>query len=748
MFNIKPINDGKNFHHLSVKDLIEARDLFHIHLMNKKNVIATAIGRYRVRSSDIDIKTGNYIPSKKYPKPKRTLEDSVVPDFAWPCVLVFVRQWADEQTLINDGEDNIIPKSIYMPDGRVIPICVVEASKSITTDVRIDEQALLFPKNLISGGFPLIVYSQGEKRIASVGCLVSDGNKIYALTNKHVVGKEGTEIFSRLNGREVRIGTSCLKQYGKGKFVDLYPGWHGTNLIVNNDVGLIEIDDLSVWKTEVFGIGQINELKDLNTSNISLNLIPKKVSAFGAVSKEMKGEIIALFYRYKSVGGVEYVSDYLIGGRDGQALNIHHGDSGTLWLIEDEEKVNGQKETILRPFALQWGQHEFIDGSLKQARPYAMATSLSNILRELDVDLVRGWNLDQDYSWGKTGHFKIGARACDLVTDKKLLKLLQANKFNIGYSDEDLNFPSRLVKMGSGKFVPLADVADLVWRGSALTVGVSRSNDEQNHFADMDEKHPDVFDNQSLLDLCFTDNGKLVSGWIDKNKWLDFYRQLDQAKPQPRGKKRLGGLPFRVWQMYDLMVEALKLGKVDEFICAGGCMSHYVGDACQPLHGSHKYDGIEDEDKGVHGKYEDEMLTNKNNRIALFKGINSFNTKVKSTHLFTGGQGAAESLVRLMKRTFDRLSPDVIIKASRKSENVEQLWEKVGAKTIDNINDGSLVMAAIWQSGWKEGSGNNISTNKLVEISKDQLMDLYYDLDFVPSFKLSDLELKEEVVSR
>lgn len=294
MLNINPITNGTNYHHLSVKDLIEARDLFHIHLMNKRNVIATAISRYRVRKSDLD-PDGNYIPNKIYPKPKRTLEDSVVAYFSWPCVLVFVRRWEDEQSLINDGGNNIVPKSIYMPDGRVIPICVVEASKSVASDIRIDEQTLQFPKNLISGGFPLIVYSQGEKRIASVGCLVSDGNKVYALTNKHVVGKEGTEIFSRLNGREVRIGTSCSKQYGKGKFVDLYPGWQGANLMVNNDVGLVEIDDLSVWKTEVFGIGQINELKDLNTSNISLDLIPKKVTAFGAVSKEMQGEIIAFF---------------------------------------------------------------------------------------------------------------------------------------------------------------------------------------------------------------------------------------------------------------------------------------------------------------------------------------------------------------------------------------------------------------------------------------------------------------------
>ena len=56
---------------------------------------------------------------------------------------------------------------------------------------------------------------------------------------------------------------------------------------------------------------------------------------------------------------MEYIADYLIGGVDGADLSTHHGDSGTLWLIEDEDE---NKQPIKRPFALHWGQHEFIEG--------------------------------------------------------------------------------------------------------------------------------------------------------------------------------------------------------------------------------------------------------------------------------------------------------------------------------------------------------------------------------------------------
>lgn len=747
MLYYKPVDDNTNFHHLSIKDLVEARDTFHVHLMNKRNVIATAISRYRIRKDDFVDENGLkvYKPSKDYPRPVRTIENSIVTDFSWPCVIVFVKKWESETELINSETDNIIPKSIYMPDGRIIPICVVEAPKSEKSDIFIDESNLNFPVNMISGGYPLIVYSQGEKRVASVGCLASDGNKVYAVTNKHVTGKEGTVVFSSFNGIEKRIGISSSKQLGKNKFIDMYPGFTGNNLVINQDVGLIEVDDLSIWKTEVFGFGQVNELKDLNTCNLSLDLVTKKVFAFGAVSKQMQGEIVALFYRYKAVGGIEYLADYLIGGADGNDLNAHHGDSGTLWLIEDMDE---NKQKINRPFALHWGQHEFMDDTTRKKRGYALATSLSNICRELDVDLLRGWNLDQDYSWGKTGHFKIGAKACELVSNAKLKDLLMKNQFNIGYSDADLNDPDNLVKGGSREFTPLADVADLVWRAMKGNKGVARGNDESNHFADMDEKHPDVMNGKSLLELCFKGNGEINEDFVDKDKWLEYYRAMDIVKPETdhdgNTRRRLGALPFRVWQMYDIMVKELQHGDINKFICAGGTMAHYVGDACQCLHISSKHHGIRESDKKVHGDYEDRMLVNKQNRKLLFEGINAFDKKVKTNQLFTGGKGAAIATLKLMKSTFDHLSPDTVIKEWRKADgDMEKLFSKVGDETIANINNGSLTMALIWQSAWEEGNGDRFHKSDFVEIDKDLLIEIYEDKSFVPSFPLDRLILKD-----
>ena len=43
-----------DFRSLGVKDLLDARDQFHVHLAHKPNVFSTAVGLYLIRTSDPD----------------------------------------------------------------------------------------------------------------------------------------------------------------------------------------------------------------------------------------------------------------------------------------------------------------------------------------------------------------------------------------------------------------------------------------------------------------------------------------------------------------------------------------------------------------------------------------------------------------------------------------------------------------------------------------------------------------------
>ena len=256
------------FSHLSLRDLLSARDQYHVFLMQHPNVVATAVGRYRIRKRDSwPSKSGKGAVHGKYP---RTLENSEVRDYSWPALLVFVETWV-ERTMLAKQDDAALPKCLYLPDGRQVPICVIEAPKEQRTDI--EARDIRYPVNNIGGGSAILARVQGQDYAATVACLVSDGHKVYGLTNRHVAGEEGEVVYSRLDGRVERIGVTAARHMTREAFSALYPGWPGTDAYVNVDVGLIDVDNLDRWTTDIRGIGQMGPMVDLSVNNLSLALI-------------------------------------------------------------------------------------------------------------------------------------------------------------------------------------------------------------------------------------------------------------------------------------------------------------------------------------------------------------------------------------------------------------------------------------------------------------------------------------------
>ena len=409
------IPDSTDYASLSLRDLLEARDLYHLHLMNKKNVVATAVGYYRIRKQEPWPNSHNrHTYYKRYKSKVRTLDNSEVRPYSWPAILVFVNQWEVENSLAKINPSDVVPRTLYLPNGKQVPVCVIAAEQVKDKSTSIDLGSLRFPRNVISGGFPLFTRVQQEMKVASLGCLVTDGHLSYAITNKHVCGDKGNPIYTLLDGKELEIGVSSSKQLGRMKFSEVYPGFIGSNVYLNMDIGLIEIHDRTAWKTEIFNIGEMDELVDMHSNTLTLRLIGQKVVGYGCASQKMQGTIEALFYRYKSIGGFEYVSDFLINmNGDGKSKTgqVKYGDSGSILLAETITKDDAGKDIVkYHPLAILWGKHEL--GSLSQSQPYALATSLSTACNLLEVDIVRDWNVEIPNTWGKTGHFKIAAKAC------------------------------------------------------------------------------------------------------------------------------------------------------------------------------------------------------------------------------------------------------------------------------------------------------------------------------------------------
>ncbi|MFY9956443.1 hypothetical protein [Bradyrhizobium sp.] len=737
-----------DFNLLSLHDLLAARDNFHLHLINKANVIATAVGRYRIRSSDP-------WPSQEHPaggdtlvhgqRPPRTLANSEVRSYSWPAILVFVSEWVQPGSFSNP--EDAVPPAVYMPNGQKVPICVILVEKN---DVRPQDEAnYSFPAGTIGGGYPVVCDVQGQEHIASIGCLVTDGHKTYALTNRHVAGAPGSIISSLLRRNKVAIGTSASLQLSRKLFEEVYPGWPGRNIYVDLDVGLIDIDNLNDWTTQVYGVGEIGPLADLNITNISLRLIGVKVRAHGAASGEMRGEICALFYRFQSVGGFEYVADALIGPADKQPLGTHPGDSGTLWLTDQSGDPLGP-----RPFALQWGGQVFLDDDGK-ASPYALVTFLSTVCDQLDLTVLRDWNTGLPDYWGAVGHYSIATRAIDAVRNRQLKALMIENLDRISFDIDDIN-KKAMQGLSKRDFVPLADVPDMVWKVGPHKRGGMKAPEHANHFADMDRVlNPKLPEGATLLEIC---KGKPEN--VDVNVWRRYYDAVKEQHPDQEESRGL--LPFRAWQIYDAMVSFVRAGQVDQFVCAAGILSHYVGDSCQPLHISYLFNGNPDHlvsgmvrnsdgqkikgkvplGTGVHSAYEDDMVDRHVPEIV--QGVEAAVSSASQPSLVVGGHRAAVAVVSLMQKTFAAIAPADIINEYVKSDGskpaprADELWKRFGAATIDVMADGCVCLAQLWDSAWQEGNGDT-TIRSTTAIPQERLEALYQDPNFLPSHTLDTI---------
>ncbi len=136
-----------------------------------------------------------------------------------------------------------------MADGRKAPICVIKIDRDEMGHPW--EASYTFPTNLTSGGFPLMVDVQGQEHVASVGCLVSDGHRTYALTNRHVAGEPGTPIYSLIGNNKIQIGRATKHILTRKAFSDVYQGWPAKNVYIDLDAALIDID--AVMKHSVNG---------------------------------------------------------------------------------------------------------------------------------------------------------------------------------------------------------------------------------------------------------------------------------------------------------------------------------------------------------------------------------------------------------------------------------------------------------------------------------------------------------------
>ncbi len=751
----------RNFASLGLADLVEARDTYHWHLTHQRNVIGTAVGLYYIRTSDPWPSSRRTSSTSATPsgarKPARTFQNSEIRDYSWPCVLVLVERWLRPEDFgSGPGQvsvDEKVPTTLYLADGRQVPVCVVQVDPA--EPARDPVPAWVWPERVIGGGLPVITRSQGEEHVASVGTLVTDGHTVYALTARHVCGPVGTPVSTRLRNRDVEVGQASVHQLMRVPFEVAYPDLVCHRTYLTLDAGLVEVDELADWTSQTYGLPPAGPFADLSEHNLTTRLVNAEVVAFGAASGYLRGRIAALLFRYRSIGGYDDVTDFLIAPGPGQH-GSQPGDSGSVWHLS---QTADDGSVQLLPIAMQWGGQNLLGATRTpggRGFNFALASSLTHVLRLLEVTLVVDHNTQAQPFWGKTGHYTIASLACEHLKTSRLKTLMRNNLDRIGFQlaalDPD-DIDAATAKLSQDpRFVPLADVPDLVWKNLPSHVvggrdtSFRRGPEHPTHYADIDEPRP--LDGKTLRRLCMAD-----PSLVDVEAWQEFYTSLDHVDPADRGL-----LPFRVWQFYDEMVDAVAAGDATRFVAAAGLLSHYVGDASQPLHGSYLADGIPGTattpavGQGVHSAYESAMVDAFS--VEILAGLQATLTRRGAEQPpIRSGQDAAVAVVRLMDRTAKTLPPTELIDAFGQTQVgrttqgptvthavLAMLWEHVGTATVKVMADGTRTLAAIWEAAFAAGKGTStIPATRTKAVAPAALQALYEDPAFVRSLDLDHI---------
>ena len=690
---------------LTVRDLLQAREDHHNALSMMPNVIATAIGRYRFHADDKP-----EITPRKTSTP-RTLLNSRVGPKSWPAVLVFVRKWDRFDEVCHDPL-RLVPQFLYLNDGRAVATCVIalELDQDVCRWISAANQ-VKFPENRIGGGCGVYTHVQGQEHVGTLACLTTDGERTYGLTAQHVAGPPGERIFTRLYDKEQEVGKSHDLQIRKVPFRSIYPEYPGTNQFLNLDAGFIRLDEADIWTSQVLGIGELDDLIDLNTSNITLGMIGAPVRAFGAISKDrMRGEICALFPRFRSMGGDEYLADVLVSARDNDTSNfkIAGGDSGALWVLDDP--IISGYHMHAKPLAATWGAVDFIGGG--RSCQLVLATFLSNVCKATDMELVTHQNIGYRPIWSGKKHVKLSEFAANML---------------IG-SGGNLEAFLTGGSVDSNRYELLTSLAKLPdeWKGHK-----GRKDENPNHYANINL----ACGGRKLKDIP-----------LDPKQWLEFYKNLQTST----GEKNRGALPFRVGDVFTRMQSAVEARRLNEAFAAAGILAHYISDACNPAHVNCWGRGDPAWDHGVksrwggpraefHGVWDDPAGIEETNVRSQYAKITNSYRKMYRT-----GDAAAEAAMELMKKTLDLVDVKQFIKSGDPIGSKQAARDFCKYEGRDRIAcciaHGTALLLALWRSAWGGKNNNGFKEQHIQGMKLAGLRDkALKDQSFLPSLSLESL---------
>ncbi len=261
----------------------------------------------------------------------------------------------------------------------------------------------------------------------------------------------------------------------------------------------------------------------------------------------------------------------------------------------------------------------------------------------------------------------------------------------------------------------LSNTPDIVWRAPYMS-DLERSENYTTHFINLEKVYTGV------------------SRWTDVPAEYSQYRLDAQAKGFD--PEDVGSAPWRVLQLYSLMVEALKMAgeaqdkqafedSVNRALTMAGIMSHFVGDLANPHHTTANYDGQLTGQRGLHSYFESDVVTELPFELSALtakrvskKWLNQY-SKPERNEILSDPQKLVWALVaNSHSRLPELLKLDVkhsLIERSTQDKEratrkpVDKIANRYQKFTIERLSIGSAALSQLWLLAWQEAGSPDLS---------------------------------------
>jgi hypothetical protein len=191
-------------------------------------------------------------------------------------------------------------------------------------------------------------------------------------------------------------------------------------------------------------------------------------------------------------------------------------------------------------------------------------------------------------------------------------------------------------------------------------------------------------------------NGKMIE---DKNQLISIYGEGTVTK--------MGLLPWATLETYNKLVQAFTEKNRDKVLFFTADLGHYVADGYQPFHTMLNYDGQLTDQKGIHGRYESEM-------------VNRYIDKISNSVTSHPVLYIAEPLDYIFNfLTVSNLYSPVIFSADKiayekagshgTDEYYRLMWFRTKHLTIEQISNACEALASLIYSAWVDAGKPDLS---------------------------------------